>query len=46
MTLDALSSRDYPTIQAMNLIMTTFVMLNNLVIDVLYGVLDPRVRFD
>ena len=46
MVLTALNTRDYPTIQALNLIITTFVMVNNLVVDVMYGILDPRIRFD
>jgi ABC-type dipeptide/oligopeptide/nickel transport system permease component len=40
----ALSNRDYPTIQALFLFSTVCVLVANLLADVLYGVLDPRVR--
>jgi peptide/nickel transport system permease protein len=40
----ALGDRDYPLIQALFLISTVAVLLANLVADLLYGVLDPRVR--
>jgi len=38
--------RDFATIQAVVLLMATVAALSNLAIDVLYGLLDPRIRYD
>jgi peptide/nickel transport system permease protein len=43
--LEAVQSRDYPAIQALNLIFATVIVVTNLVVDLLYGWLDPRVRY-
>ncbi len=43
--LEGLQYRDYPVIQALNLIFATVIVLSNLLVDVLYGVFDPRVRY-
>jgi peptide/nickel transport system permease protein len=43
--LDAITWRDYPVIQGINLFLATGVILLNLLIDVLYGFLDPRIRY-
>jgi peptide/nickel transport system permease protein len=40
----ALSNRDYPLIQALFLFSTICVLLANLIADMTYGILDPRVR--
>jgi peptide/nickel transport system permease protein len=42
---DAINQRDYPVIQGVNLLVVSAVVLVNLGVDVLYGVLDPRIRF-
>ena len=44
--LDALQSRDYPVVQGTNLFFATGVVLLNLVIDLIYPYLDPRVRYE
>lgn len=44
LTVDALSSRDYPVLQGIFLLLAVSVVLANLLADMLYGVLDPRVR--
>nr|WP_243863982.1 ABC transporter permease [Brooklawnia cerclae] len=44
LTINAISRRDYPVIQGVVLTTATIYVLINLVVDVLYGVLDPRVR--
>ena len=41
---DAITNRDYPLMQTIFLFTTIGVLLANLFADVLYGVLDPRVR--
>jgi peptide/nickel transport system permease protein len=43
--LEAVQGRDYPAIQALNLIFATVIVMTNLGVDLLYGWLDPRVRY-
>ena len=43
--LDALSDRDYPVVSGVNLVFATAVVGINLMIDLLYPYLDPRVRY-
>lgn len=42
----AVSFRDYPLIQGILLMITTVVVFANLIADMLYAVLDPRIRTD
>ena len=42
--IDSISSRDYPAIQALVLVVGAMILSLNLVIDLLYGWLDPRIR--
>ncbi len=44
LTVDALSARDYPVLQGVFLLLSVTVVLANLIADVVYGFLDPRVR--
>src|SRR5689334_5867458 len=44
LTLDALKARDYPLLQGIFLLLSATVVFANLAADLLYGVLDPRVR--
>jgi len=44
--ITALNSRDYPVVQACILTIATAFILVNLAVDVLYGVVDPRVRYN
>ena len=44
MTLDAVLERNYPVVQSTVLVIGAMFMLVNLVTDLLYGVIDPRVR--
>lgn len=46
LVLDAISRRDYPVIQAAIFLVSVSYILINLIIDLLYVVVDPRVRFD
>ena len=41
----ALEQRDYPVVSGVNLFFATAVMVANLVTDLLYALLDPRVRY-
>ncbi len=43
--LDSLEARDFPILLAMLLIGSVFVVLFNLLADVLYAVMDPRIRY-
>jgi peptide/nickel transport system permease protein len=42
--VDSILSRDYPIVQAVVLFITATVVLANLLVDVAYGVIDPRIR--
>jgi peptide/nickel transport system permease protein len=44
MTLDAVLERNYPVVQSTVVVIGALFMLVNLLTDVLYGVIDPRVR--
>ena len=43
--VDAIIHRDYPSIQALVFVFSLFVMVVNLLVDVTYAVLDPRIRY-
>ncbi|MBO0684741.1 MAG: ABC transporter permease [Candidatus Dormibacteraeota bacterium] len=43
--IQAISNRDVPVIEAIVLVLATAVVLANLLTDVLYAVLDPRIRY-
>ena len=42
--LDAVQSRDYPLIMGMNLVTSIVILLTNLITDVAYAFVDPRIR--
>src|SRR5262252_9213865 len=44
MTLDAVLERNYPVVQSTVLVIGALFMLVNLATDILYGIVDPRVR--
>ena len=44
--VESLSERDYPVVSGVNLFFACIVLLNNLLIDLLYAYLDPRVRYE
>ena len=43
--VSALSIRDYPMVSGINLFFATFILFANLLIDLLYAYLDPRIRY-
>lgn len=43
---DSIQYRDYPTIQGLLMIFAVEYVLINLIVDVLYGVINPKIRFD
>jgi peptide/nickel transport system permease protein len=46
LTVEAVQKRDIPLIQGTTLVFSCFVVLVNLAIDVIYMLIDPRIRFD
>ena len=43
--VQALSNRDYPMVSGINLFFATFILFANLLIDLMYAYLDPRIRY-
>lgn len=43
--LGAITQRDYPVIQGINLIICSVIITMNLIVDLTYGFLDPRIRY-
>ena len=43
--LEALNQRDYPIVSGINLVFATFVIIVNLLVDLTYGWLDPRIHY-
>jgi peptide/nickel transport system permease protein len=43
--VDAVAHRDYPLIQALVLLLAAVFVLVNFVVDMVYVVLDPRIRY-
>lgn len=41
----AINARDFPLVQAITLFIASFAIFTNLVVDLLYGVVDPRIRY-
>ncbi len=46
MMVDSMKQRDYTTIQSIMVVYAFVIVLINLAVDLLYGFVDPRVRFD
>lgn len=44
--VDAIFQRDYPLVMATSFLFAVMVVLGNLIADVLYAVVDPRIRYD
>jgi ABC-type dipeptide/oligopeptide/nickel transport system permease component len=45
-SIQSILRRDYPVIQGVALLVAVIFILVNLIVDVLYGVVDPRVRYE
>jgi peptide/nickel transport system permease protein len=43
---DSVVNRDYPILMACSMLIAVFVILGNLLADILYAVVDPRIRYD
>ncbi|MDU2065537.1 MAG: ABC transporter permease [Sporomusaceae bacterium] len=46
LTVAAINSRDYPILMAIVILSAVAVLLANLLVDVLYAVIDPRIRYE
>lgn len=46
LSYQAVLARDYPTVMTINVIGAVLVLLGNLVADILYAVVDPRISYD
>ena len=44
--VEAVLGRDYPVVQFVFFVVAAFVIISNFLIDLLYGVIDPRIRVD
>ncbi|PTM58106.1 ABC transporter permease [Desmospora activa] len=44
--VDSIINRDYPIMMGVTMILATFVLLGNLLADILYAIVDPRIRYD
>ena len=44
--VNSITNRDYPVIMGTVLIYAVFLVFSNLIVDLVYGFLDPRIRYD
>ncbi|MHB9286948.1 ABC transporter permease [Halobacteriales archaeon Cl-PHB] len=44
--VDSIFRRDYPVIQAILMLLVTTIMLGNFLADIMYSLVDPRIRYD
>jgi ABC-type dipeptide/oligopeptide/nickel transport system permease component len=42
----SIGNRDYPLIMGTVLLFATFVVIGNLLVDITYAILDPRIRYE
>jgi peptide/nickel transport system permease protein len=42
---DAINQRDYPVVQGVNLLLASIIVFVNLLVDMTYAYLDPRIRY-
>jgi peptide/nickel transport system permease protein len=40
------NQRDYPALMAVSVFLTIIVLLSNLVVDLVYGLVDPRIKYE
>jgi peptide/nickel transport system permease protein len=43
--VDAIYQRDYPVVQGVNLLIASIMVCVNLLVDMTYAYLDPRIRY-
>ena len=45
LAMASIFARDYPVIQAIVIIVSSLIVLSNLVVDMIYALVDPRIRY-
>jgi len=43
--VDSILARDYPVVQGAMIVLTSSIILANILADILYGIVDPRIRY-
>jgi peptide/nickel transport system permease protein len=46
LALGAISARDLPVVQGVVLFVASMIVMINVAVDILYGFLDPRIRYE
>lgn len=46
LTINSILSRDYPTVMGLNILTAVVVLLSNLLTDILYAFVDPRIKYN
>ncbi len=46
LAVDAAGSRDYPVVMGLVLVAAVLIILGNFLSDILYGLIDPRIRLE
>ena len=46
LTIQAIGMRDFPLVQSILLVISTIFVLVNLIVDIIYTVVDPRMKFE
>jgi peptide/nickel transport system permease protein len=46
MLIQGILNRDYPSVQGAVLVISAIFVFSNLLVDLLYTVIDPRIRYD
>jgi peptide/nickel transport system permease protein len=44
--LNSVSQRDYTVLMSLTMLLSTLTLVGNLIADILYGIVDPRIRLD
>lgn len=44
--IDSVTNRDYPVVMAITLILGVMILVGNLLADIFYSIVDPRIRYD
>jgi len=46
LVLTAITQRDYPTLQGIYLVMSVSIAVVMILVDIIYAIFDPRIRYD
>ena len=45
MLINAINTSDYPIVQSVMLLLVAVFLILNLIVDVIYAIIDPRIRY-